>query len=230
MNIRQSVLRLMTNAPIKVPGQALRGYIASLYPACPIVHNHDGKRYLYIYPRIQYRVSKGDAYIIGIEEGDEIVREIYMKVERLELNGATHSVLKRQIETGSVHFGLTDSPVTYRFAMPWLALNEENYRTFRQMKSLNAKTEFLKKVLIGNLLSMSKSLGYVVDREIQVDHISVGDCDAYLKGNAMLGFLGDFSVNFEIPDFWGIGKSVSRGFGTIKSIRKPPHGTSPIPA
>jgi CRISPR/Cas system CMR-associated protein Cmr1 (group 7 of RAMP superfamily) len=31
----------------------------------------------------------------------------------------------------------------------------------------------------------------------------------------MLGFLGTFSVNFEIPDYWGIGKSVSRGFGTI---------------
>ena len=32
----------------------------------------------------------------------------------------------------------------------------------------------------------------------------------------MLGFLGTFSVNFEIPDYWGIGKSVSRGFGTVK--------------
>jgi len=29
----------------------------------------------------------------------------------------------------------------------------------------------------------------------------------------MLGFLGTFSVNFEIPDYWGIGKSVSKGFG-----------------
>ena len=34
----------------------------------------------------------------------------------------------------------------------------------------------------------------------------------------MLGFLGTFSVNFEIPDYWGIGKSVSRGFGTIKRV------------
>ena len=39
----------------------------------------------------------------------------------------------------------------------------------------------------------------------------------------MHGFLGTFSVNFEIPDYWGIGKhvvseanlSVSRGFGTV---------------
>jgi len=39
-----------------------------------------------------------------------------------------------------------------------------------------------------------------------------------LKGTPMLGFLGTFSVNFEIPDYWGIGKSVSRGFGTVMKV------------
>jgi len=34
----------------------------------------------------------------------------------------------------------------------------------------------------------------------------------------MLSFLGTFSVNFEISDYWGIGKSVSRGFGTVKRV------------
>ncbi|MBI5213054.1 MAG: hypothetical protein HY957_06735 [Nitrospirae bacterium] len=36
------------------------------------------------------------------------------------------------------------------------------------------------------------------------------------KNQHMFGFLGSFSVNFDIPDYWGIGRSVSRGFGTIK--------------
>ena len=36
----------------------------------------------------------------------------------------------------------------------------------------------------------------------------------------MLGFRGTFSVNFEIPYYWGIGKSVSRGFGTVKRIKE----------
>jgi hypothetical protein len=44
-------------------------------------------------------------------------------------------------------------------------------------------------------------------------------CDTSLKGMPMLGFLGSFSVNFVIPDYWGIGKSVSRGFGTVKRVR-----------
>ncbi|MEW6109978.1 MAG: CRISPR-associated endonuclease Cas6 [Nitrospirota bacterium] len=37
-----------------------------------------------------------------------------------------------------------------------------------------------------------------------------------LKSTPMPGFLGTFSVNFEIPDCRGIRKSVSRGFGTVK--------------
>lgn len=41
------------------------------------------------------------------------------------------------------------------------------------------------------------------------------DSEHRLKAPPMLGFLGTFSVNFEIPDYWGIGKSVSRGFGTV---------------
>lgn len=34
----------------------------------------------------------------------------------------------------------------------------------------------------------------------------------------MLVFLECFPVNFEISDYWGIGKSVSRGFGTVKKV------------
>lgn len=36
----------------------------------------------------------------------------------------------------------------------------------------------------------------------------------------MRGFLGTFTVNFEIPDYWGVGKLVSRGFGTVVNTDK----------
>ena len=48
-------------------------------------------------------------------------------------------------------------------------------------------------------------LGIIKLREVQTT----------FKSTPILGFLGTFSVNFEIPDYWGIGKSVSRGFGTV---------------
>ncbi len=77
---------------------------------------------------------------------------------------------------------------------------------------------FLEKILVGNLLSISKSLGYTVPSRIIADIGKVKEVDTSLKGTHMLGFLGQFSVNFSIPDYWGIGKSVSRGFGTVKRV------------
>ena len=78
--------------------------------------------------------------------------------------------------------------------------------------------ELLEKILIGNIQSMSKSLGYTVLASIEAKIIELKEVQRKLKGNPMLGFLGTFSVNFEIPDYWGIGKSVSRGFGTGKKL------------
>ncbi len=65
---------------------------------------------------------------------------------------------------------------------------------------------------------MSKSLGYTVPEPIKANIGNLKEVNTSLKGNPMLGFLGTFSVNFEIPDYWGIGKSVSRGFGTVVKV------------
>jgi len=35
----------------------------------------------------------------------------------------------------------------------------------------------------------------------------------------MLGITGEFMANFAIPDYLGLGKSVSRGFGAVVGIR-----------
>jgi hypothetical protein len=38
----------------------------------------------------------------------------------------------------------------------------------------------------------------------------------YSKGIPLIGFEGMFQTNFNLPDYFGIGKSVSRGFGTVR--------------
>ncbi|MBU4492692.1 MAG: CRISPR-associated endonuclease Cas6, partial [Euryarchaeota archaeon] len=36
------------------------------------------------------------------------------------------------------------------------------------------------------------------------------------KGIPLIGFNGEFQINFMIPEYFGIGKSVSRGFGVAR--------------
>jgi len=40
-----------------------------------------------------------------------------------------------------------------------------------------------------------------------------------VKGVDMLGIECEFMANFAIPDYLGLGKSVSRGFGAVAGMR-----------
>jgi len=130
------------------------------------------------------------------------------------------SGLKVWLRAKIEYFGATSSHISYSFLTPWLALNEKNYAKYLKLKIWKEKKEFLAKILIGNIISMSKSLDYTVAAPIKADMQNIREVKTSLKGLPMIGFLGNFSVNFEIPDYFGLGKSVSRGFGTIEKLSK----------
>lgn len=219
MTIRQTILKIKTAPALDAHGNSLRGFLAARYPQNSILHNHsESGRVIYVYPRIQYKVLSGEGYIIGIDEGSELVRDMEPALEVIELKGVSYRIIEKQLITGNKRFGLTEEAQNYTFCKPWLALNEENYIKYRNFSNQKAAKEFLANILCANLLSIAKSLGYVVDGQITITSLKVKAQETFLKGTPMLGFLGSFSVNFDIPDYWGIGKSVSRGFGTVKRL------------
>jgi len=77
------------------------------------------------------------------------------------------------------------------------------------------KKNFLNNIMIGNILSMCKGLDFVVDKK-QYAHSYLDDETVKYKGVDIIGFRGEFRVNFKIPDFFGLGKGVSQGFGAVK--------------
>ncbi len=66
-------------------------------------------------------------------------------------------------------FGISDRFHSYEFVTPWLALNQENYVKYYGLKNRDERHELIRKTLIANLLSMSKSLDYRVPDEIKCD-------------------------------------------------------------
>jgi hypothetical protein len=75
----------------------------------------------------------------------------------------------------------------------------------------------LEKILIGNILSFFKYSNYNVEKNIKVN-IHFHEKETFFKSIIILAFSGSFITNALIPDLVGLGKSVSRGFGTIKKI------------
>ncbi len=143
------------------------------------------------------------------------MQSIYGEIDYIRIGEAEYQIIEKAVVLRTDYFGVSDEKITYSFLAPWLALNEKNYEQYQKLGTWAERKQLLEKILIGNIISMSKSLGYPVPEPIKANIGKMKEVSIKLKGTPMLGFLGTFSVNFEIPDYWGMGKSVSRGFGTI---------------
>lgn len=197
----------------------LRGFVGRCFSEDILLHNHNNGGLVYSYPRIQYKVISSRAIIIGLAEGVESIKNI-PSLKNITLGYEDIKVSDMNLSEKESVLGILDIQQAYSFLTPWLALNERNYEQYQKFENWAKKKDFLEKILIGNILSMSKGLGYTVPEPIKTNILKMREVQTSLKGTTMLGFLGTFSVNFEIPDYWGIGKSVSRGFGTIWKVRK----------
>ena len=213
------VLVLNTDRAIKEDASKLRGFIANKFKQYPILHHHLKEAgYLYSYPRVQYKIIEETAIILGLEEGAEVLKKISDEIMDLELEfgKSKYRVESIQMNVLRADFGPCRENNHYKFLTHWLALNPANYERYKGMNDWKDKKEFLNGILVGNLLSMCKSLDYVVTSKLYV-HSRLDDEQVEYKGVPVIGFTGEFRVNFRIPDFFGLGKGVSQGFGVVKT-------------
>lgn len=153
--------------------------------------------------------------VIGINEGADVLIEICNQYDEINLNNNIYEIVERGISYKNEEFGLSDKSHAYSFETPWFALNQENFTDRYKKTGTVEQKELLRKTLVGNILSMSKSLGYTVPGQIKCE-INLNPGSSKMKGVEIATFKGKFMVNFLIPDYFGLGKSVSRGFGTVK--------------
>lgn len=192
----------------------LRAYIAGLHPECTMLHNHnpDGST-IYKYPVVQYKVINEVPFVIGLNEGCESLEKFIFDIEKIKIEKDELFINEKRIIRKYQNFGCCDDIYTYNFINPWFALNSENYKKYLCSNDIE-KMKILDKIIIGNIISISKNFGYVVSKEI-VCRANVIPLEIRIKDKVMLGFKGEFVTNFWLPDYIGIGKMVSRGFGTI---------------
>ncbi|MEW6009511.1 MAG: CRISPR-associated endonuclease Cas6 [Candidatus Omnitrophota bacterium] len=220
MEIKTLILTFECVNEAKNNSDLLRGYFGRRFKEYVLMHHHiGGSRYIYRYPLVQYKIVNGISTVVGIGIGAELLNKIHKEVNTIDLNDNRYEIFEKTIYLGNGNFRFNTEQQTYSFLTPWLALNEKNYEKYQKLGTWAKKKELLEKILIGNIISMSKSLGYTVPEPIKANIGNLKEVPTSLKSTPMLGFLGTFSVNFEIPDYWGIGKSVSRGFGTIIKLK-----------
>ena len=163
-----------------------------------------------------------DTYFRAVtEKAVAVFSKIFMKLDNIRIEDTVIPVYEKDLKIEEVEFGYSDEIFMYEFVSPWIGLNQDNFRRYGDADSSDQaeKNQLLKKVIIGNILSMSKYLDYRLseDQKIKTEH-KLKEKKVNLKGKIMTGFSGIFKTNFLIPDYLGIGKSVSRGFGAVRRV------------
>ncbi|AGB02671.1 CRISPR-associated endonuclease Cas6 [Methanoregula formicica] len=208
--------------PVHPPEFTLPEFRASLardlaeHPASAPGAAHDGQ-ILYRYPAILCKQLKNNLAVIGICQGARFLRQLADNNAEILSENNSCRIVSRDPEIHNEEFGITGRMYAYEILIPYLALNQQNAKKFYGLKGKPARDAFMQKILTGHLNTLAKSLDYSLSEPITCT-ARVRFIQERIDRENRIVFLGKFTTNLCIPDYLGIGQSVSSGYGTIRKI------------
>lgn len=202
--------------------ELFRGAVISKvgYEDTLLFHNHLGaNNYAYQYPFIQYKQIHKQPSIICLDKGVEAIQKLLSQPDWDLLIGKRVIQPKvSRMDFKKIQLKIVaDQTCCYSYKiLNWVALNKERYKDYQALGSEEEKRKLLESILTGNILSMSKSLGWFIDQKINtrinnIEHVA----KVTIKKQKHFAFTLQFSCNVLLPSFIGLGRSVSIGFGMI---------------
>lgn len=192
----------------------LRGFLAHLFTNIPEFHHHSDDSYHY--PLIQYKRIDKKLAVIGIGGFADVVFEKMSNLDHITTQDQKIPLINIELQN-STYFP-KEVKNKYKFASPWIALNKENYAKYTSLEKKEQK-QFLEKILVGNILSMLKGMEIFIDQKITIKINSYKSITTTAHQNKFAGFFCDWISNITIPEYCGLGKSISKGFGVVISSK-----------
>ena len=171
-----------------------------------LLHNHrDGRKdqVHYRYPLVQYKVVKGQATVMGINEGATLLRSL-LDPDKMTFAGDL-TVLRYKEACEPMQ--MTEQPKRYMLRQ-WLALNEQNYVRWKEMESEPERMAELERILTAHLLAFAAGIGFTVPRPRGLE-VVLEEADAPRRvrchDGQLLSFDVVFRANIALPPDVGIG-------------------------
>lgn len=185
--------------------------------AVPCLAGTSADHVIHRYPAVLCKQVREDLMVIGICQGAGFLRQIAEEHPEIMPEKNRCTIASRDPEIRDAEFGITGGTHEYEFLTPWLALNQQHAKKFYGLKGKPARDAFMQKILIAHLNTLAKSLDYTpVEPVTCMAHVRFKR--ERIDGENVMVFLGKFRTNLCIPDYLGIGQSVSQGFGTLREI------------
>ena len=213
--LKQSEIRKFRGAVIQAAGEENT-----------LFHNHNGHGFNYRYPFIQYRIIGGKAAIVclneGIEQAQALFANGFVGRELILGNENRGTIAIDSIRQQEFSLQTLDIPIAYRITR-WLPLNQQNYKAWRQIENEEERIAKLNAILIGNIISFAKGIGWQIDAPLRcaIDASSITTRQIQYKGQSLISFSLTYSLNIFFPIGLGLGKGVSSNCGVVLRTTPP---------
>ena len=222
MILRMYNLSLEPEYPLRFSADELRSFLNKKMAEYITLHKDDTAGFIHRYPVLQCKQIKTGLIMIGISQGAGWLCRSTHDRTILGTGESTCRITARDPAIRSEPFGVADASITYEFLTPWLALNQQHAKKFYDLNGKLQRDAFMQKLLAAHLHTLAKSLDYGITIPVSCEAKVRFRRDRIGRENVMV-FLGKFVTNLTIPDYLGIGLSVSQGYGTIKRITESSH-------
>ncbi len=201
----------------------LRGYFGDFFREhSPLLHNHlEGGELRYAYPLVQYKVIDGVPILVGVNDGAELLLELFLQVGELVIDGQTYALHHKDLRCQEALAGYSEDLYRYRFDTLYMALNQENHAAFLRATPQQRQQQ-LNMLIRNHILAAFKGMGVWLDPQQRIIvQAELQQRQTQFKNQRMSAFAGYFTTNALLPHWIGIGKSVSRGFGAVSLAGAP---------
>ena len=113
-------------------GHKLRGYFGNLFKEkSPLLHNHyESGKLRYSYPLVQYKIIDSIPLLLGINEGAELLIELFLKIKELKLEDKIFPIYSKNISNKITEIGISNDLIEYKFKTMWMGLNQNNFNKY----------------------------------------------------------------------------------------------------
>ncbi|MGB9176431.1 MAG: CRISPR-associated endonuclease Cas6 [Methanoregula sp.] len=221
MILRMYTLSLEPEHPLRFSIDEVRSFLNKKLAEYSALRRNDTAGFIHRYPVLQCKEVKGDLIVTGIGQGAGCLCQLARNETELGAGESRCRIPARDPAIRAELFGITEITRTYEFLTPYLALNQQNAKKFYDLDGKPRRDAFMQKLLTAHLTTLAKSLDYTITSPVSCEAKVRFRRERIHRENVMV-FLGKFRTNLRIPDYLGIGQSVSQGYGTITCITEDP--------
>jgi hypothetical protein len=185
-----------------------------------LFHNHvDETKFIYRYPLIQYKVCNRKASLLCLNEATEDIHYL-LRQRNFDFRIGSKTINYEIDDVRLKYERIQTWEEDFRYNMlHWMALNQENYEAFKQKESIVERVSFLEDILMAHLRIFMEGVGATETVPLRASILEIKE-EKHIEYKKVfhLCFTVNFKTNLSIPNYAGLGKGVSIGFGIVKKL------------